>query len=144
MSLAQWLLCQIPASLLGIGIMLFFLAIPTVGILLVRRFVPVHQLRAHNDVAGPIFGTLGVIYAVLLAFVVIVCWQNFDRAGMNVVAEANNYANVYRNSAGFDQAFRNEVRKRMDAYLRAVVTDEWPRLAAVTTKHSGGVSGSRW
>jgi len=117
-------------ALLGIGILLFFLGIPTVGILLVRRFVPVSRLRAHNDVAGPIFATLGVIYAVLLAFVVIVSWQNFDRAQMNVVAEANNYANIYRNSAGFDEAFRNEVKKRMDAYLRAVIDDEWPRLGA--------------
>ena len=31
----------------------------------------------HNEVAGFIFATVGVVYAVLLAFVVIVVWEQF-------------------------------------------------------------------
>lgn len=129
MSVAHTLVAHIPAVLLGLIMVAIASTFSSAGVLLVRRYIGVDRLRDHNDVAGPIFGTLGVIYAVLLAFVVIVSWENYDRAQMDVVAEANNYANIYRNSSGFGERFRQEVRERMDVYLKTVIDDEWPRLA---------------
>ena len=48
------------------------------GLLLVQRLVPPRLRREHNDVAGFIYAVLGVAYAVLLAFVVIVTWETFS------------------------------------------------------------------
>ena len=124
MSVAHYLVANIPAAVLGLIMVAVATTFSTVGVLLVRRFVGFDKLREHNDVAGPIFGTLGVLYAVLLAFVVIVSWENYDRAHMDVVAEANNYANIYRNASGFDEAFRSEVRQRIDSYLQTVIDEE--------------------
>jgi hypothetical protein len=50
----------------------------------VQRLVPVTVRREHNDVAGFIYAVLGVIYAVLLALVVIAVWEQFDRARITV------------------------------------------------------------
>src|SRR5215212_7330405 len=44
------------------------------GLELVERLVPADARRQHNDVAGFIYAALGVIYAVLLALVVIAVW----------------------------------------------------------------------
>jgi hypothetical protein len=44
------------------------------GFELVHRLVPVASRQRHNDVAGFIYAALGVIYAVLLALVVITVW----------------------------------------------------------------------
>lgn len=129
MSVAHSLVAHIPSVLLGLIMVAIASTFSTVGILLVRRYVGFDKLRDHNDVAGPIFGTLGVLYAVLLAFVVIVSWENYDRAHMDVVAEANNYANIYRNASGFGEEFRTEIRERMDSYLQTVIDEEWPLLA---------------
>ena len=41
------------------------------GLELVQRLVPASSRLPHNDVAGFIYAALGVIYAVLLALVVI-------------------------------------------------------------------------
>jgi hypothetical protein len=41
------------------------------GLELVHRLVPAQSRQRHNDVAGFIYAALGVIYAVLLALVVI-------------------------------------------------------------------------
>ena len=41
------------------------------GLELVQRLVPAASRQRHNDVAGFIYAALGVIYAVLLALVVI-------------------------------------------------------------------------
>jgi hypothetical protein len=51
--------------------------------------------QEHNDVAGFIFATIGVFYAVLLAFVVIVGWEALTSARNTTYTEADQLANVY-------------------------------------------------
>src|SRR4030095_5225741 len=50
------------------------------GPLIVRRYVPLERLRDNNEVAGFKFATVGVIYAVLLAFAILVVWERFYQA----------------------------------------------------------------
>jgi hypothetical protein len=59
------------------------------GLALVQRLVPAAIRQEQNDVAGFIYAVLGVIYAVLLALVVIATWEEFGRARITVEAEAN-------------------------------------------------------
>ncbi len=60
-----------------------------IGLTLVQRLVPATIRKEHNDVAGFIYAALGVIYAVLLALVVIAVWEEFGRARVTVESEAN-------------------------------------------------------
>ena len=61
-----------------------------VGLALVQRLLPATIRKKHNnDVAGFIYAALGVIYAVLLALVVIAVWEEFGRARVTVESEAN-------------------------------------------------------
>ena len=55
------------------------------GPVIVRRYVEVSQLRTNNEVAGFKFGTVGVLYAVLLAFAVVVVWEKFNQAESTVL-----------------------------------------------------------
>jgi len=95
------------------------------GLALVRRLIPHHRLKLHNDVAGPIFGTLGVIYAVLLAFVVVIAWGNFDRAAQNVEREADSLSDLSRDAECFPLDFRQSVRSLISEYAKVVMQDEW-------------------
>jgi hypothetical protein len=47
---------------------------------------------------------------------------------MDVVEEANCYANIYRNMSGLDPDFSKGLRDRMDEYLQTVIKEEWPLL----------------
>jgi TRAP-type C4-dicarboxylate transport system permease small subunit len=49
------------------------------GLELAQRLVPADSRKPHNDVAGFIYAALGVIYAVLLALVVIAVWEESRR-----------------------------------------------------------------
>src|SRR5919112_1402313 len=60
-----------------------------VGFELVHRLVPAQSRQRHNDVAGFIYAALGVIYAVLLALVVITVWEEYQAASETVEEEAN-------------------------------------------------------
>jgi hypothetical protein len=62
--------------------------ISLIGLELVQRLVPAVARQRHNDVAGFIYAALGVIYAVLLALVVITVWEEYQAASETVEQEA--------------------------------------------------------
>src|SRR3954463_10052210 len=64
------------------------------GFELVHRLVPASSRQQHNDVAGFIYAALGVIYAVLLALVVIAVWEEYQSASETVEQEATATAEI--------------------------------------------------
>ena len=77
------------------------------GPVIVRRCCDYKQLRTNNEVAGFKFATVGVLYAVLLAFAVIVVWEKFNQAESEVAKEAGAAATVFRLIRGIDPRTRS-------------------------------------
>ena len=125
MSFSQWLLLNVPTIVIGLVILVISVGFAVGGVLLVRRCIPPSKLKSHHDIAGPIFSTLGVIYAVLLGFTTIVVWQDFNDANTTLVKEANYYSDIYRDMSGLSAAFREKADTAMDAYIDALINDEW-------------------
>src|ERR1700735_5146519 len=71
---------------------------------LVDRFAPREVRIAHNDLAGFILAVIGVIYAVLLAFVTIGVWERYEQAESRSFDEATNLAVAYRDADAFPQS----------------------------------------
>jgi hypothetical protein len=128
---------------------LFLLLLPATlfamaGPAIVRRYVPFERLRTNNEVAGFKFATVGVIYAVLLAFAVIVVWERFNRAEENVAKEAGATATIYRLSRALDAPHGDAIRKATTAYLMSAIHDDWPAMgrgmdSAATTEAMGAL-----
>jgi len=98
------------------------------GPVLVRRYVTLDKLAANNEVAGFKFSVVGVLYAVLLAFAIIVVWEKFDNAETIVAREAGAATNVYRLSYGLAEEPATSLRARLGAYLAATISDDWPAM----------------
>ncbi len=128
MAFSQWLILHIPAVLLCIILMTIAIISSVGGIFITRHFVSHRILKMHNDIAGAIFATLGVIYAVLLAFTVIITWENFDKAHVNVEKEANCLTDLYRNSESFQEPFKHEVHVLLSEYANTTVNEAWEKL----------------
>jgi hypothetical protein len=71
-----------------------------VGTLVARRFIREVVADNHNDVLAPIFLTAGVIYAVLLGFMVLAMWGSYDTARTNTAEEASLLVPLYRQTMG--------------------------------------------
>jgi hypothetical protein len=94
-----------------------------------RRLLPIELRRRHNDVAAAIFSIIGVTYAVLLAFVATLAWEDYNKAKAASYAEAALIDNVYNLSAGFADPEKSSIRNEIVGYARHVVTVEWPAQA---------------
>lgn len=99
------------------------------GLVLVRRFVPVASLAQHTDVAGYVYAVIGVLYAVMLAQMVITSWEEFRDAGASATDEASAVLNLSRLADGLPEEGRITVQTALQAYARHVIDVEWAELS---------------
>ena len=102
--------------------------VAVVGLAVVQRLVPPERREKHNNVAGFIYAVLGVAYAVLLAFMLIAVWQDYNTAQTNVESEANELAGVYFLASRLPASERTNVQDLARTYARVVVEEEWPMM----------------
>jgi hypothetical protein len=98
------------------------------GLALVQRLVPATIRKEHNEVAGFIYAALGVIYAVLLALVVIAVWEEFGRARVTVEGEANALAEIFWLAHRLPEPERHQLQELARSYAEEVVDKEWPLM----------------
>ncbi len=98
------------------------------GLLLVRKLYPKGDKITHNDVAGPIMTTIGTVLAVLLTFMVVAMWQEYDAAAQVASHEAGELADVYHDSFALPDGTGKPIRADILRYLHLTVYDEWPLM----------------
>lgn len=98
------------------------------GLTLVQLLVPTASRQRHNDVAGFIYAVLGVVYAVLLALVVIAVWEDYGRARETVEVEANATAEIFWLAHRLPEPERGRLQELSRSYAREVVNTEWPLM----------------
>lgn len=121
-------LCALPLWLGAFFTVLLPTALAMLGPILVRKRYSLSLLVKNNEIAGFKFATVGVIYAVILAFAIVAVWDKFNEAEALVLKEAGAAATLYRVSTG-DEPNARALRTALDTYLTAVVEDDWPQMA---------------
>lgn len=96
--------------------------------LFVRMRIPEEEHQTNNEVAGFIFAAVGSIYGVLLAFIVLVVWQSFDRAQVTVEQEANTVVNIFRLGQEVPAPYGLEIQNFAKEYSQNVIGLEWAEM----------------
>jgi Protein of unknown function (DUF4239) len=131
----SYFLSSLPLWLLIALIVVLPTALAVGAQVLIRKWVGVDRLVKNNEIAGFKFATVGVIYAVLLAFTVIVVWEKFSEAQTAVADEAGATSALFHYAAGKEPEAL-AVRTALANYLSAAIKDEWPAMARETESPS--------
>ena len=100
------------------------------GLMLATRFAyGVDWLRLNNEVAGFKFAVIGVFYAVLLAYVVVAVWENYQKTEEAVRNDAKAVVDLHRISFGLPAEAGAGIRTHLLAYTKDVRDDEWMTMA---------------
>ncbi|MEV6972353.1 DUF4239 domain-containing protein [Kitasatospora sp. NPDC093806] len=105
------------------------LAVVALGLRLLPRRPPGKGRAPSNEVAGAIFAMVGVLYAVLLGFVVIVVWEAADAARDTTFREADHLAGLYWNSRQFPGPEGTRLTDLTLEYAHTVIDREWSMMA---------------
>lgn len=122
-----WLL-HIPPSVLGLLWVAVIVGISVGGLVVFRRVVPHTRFENANAVSGTVFQLGGVLYAVLVAFVVVVVWEQFGDAQDATSDEATAITDLLRDSAALPPESQQQVQQALLTYTRYVVDEEFPRM----------------
>jgi hypothetical protein len=112
-----------------IAILLLVIAGVILSVRLLHTYWPYTKRREHNDVAGFVFAGIGVMYGVLLAFVVIVGWEGLASARTITYNEADQLADVYWLARGLPAPQDAAIQGLALSYAHTVVASEWPLMA---------------
>jgi len=121
--------------IVGLGTLL-----ATLGPTVVRHFVALERLTTNNEIAGFKFATVGVLYAVLLAFAIIVVWQKYADAETTVAQEAGAASAIFQLSYGIDEKPGTALRSALSSYLVHTIADDWAAMERLTP---GGSASAR-
>ncbi len=105
-----------------------FVLYGAIGTTAVRKLIHGQIAEGHNDVLVPLFLTAGVIYAVLLGFMVVGEWESYDTARANTGEEAAVLVPLYRQTTVMNAQGRDAMRKVLREYAEHVVQG-WERFA---------------
>lgn len=132
-------LSALPLWISAILLVILPTIVAAAGLVLVRKRVGLARLVVNNEVAGFKFAVVGVIYAVLLAFAVIVVWERYSEAEVAVVHEAGAAATLYRLAAG-PEPEAAATRSALSHYLQVVIESDWPQMAKERESHEATVA----
>jgi len=104
-------------------------AIAVAGLYLVRKRYPADVLKENHEVAAIIFNAFGVLYAVVVAFVVFVTWNGYDEATKNLQLEASQVLDLFHSAKAFPDPASKVIQDGLIDYTNSVHNDELRRMA---------------
>jgi hypothetical protein len=122
------LLFNLPTPLLLLLIVGGSVVLTMAATYFVRMQLKEKEHAQNNEVAGFLLAAVGVVYGVLLAFMVLVVWQSFEEAQVTVEDEANVLVNIYRLGQELPEPFGGQVKAGAIEYAQRVINEEWDEM----------------
>jgi hypothetical protein len=110
----------------GVLCIILTIIVGVFGVRVVRKLIPSEILRQTNEIAAPIHAAIGVIYAVFLAFVVVIVWGQYNNADDAADSEANSLIALERSTSFFPDSIKLQLREKIRLYSNSVINTEWP------------------
>src|SRR5438309_10480522 len=99
------------------------------GVHLVRKKYSADVLKENHEVAAIIFNALGLLYGVVVAFVVFVTWSGYDDATKNLQLEASDTIDLFYSATAFAEPVGKVVQRGLMDYADSVYRDEVNRMS---------------
>jgi hypothetical protein len=115
-----------PTWLVGLVVIGIWTGVSLAGLYIFHRLVDVHMRHKDTETVGLTYAIVAVVYAVLIAFIVVDVFETFAKGDEIATAEANKLSNLMLDSAGLPPQMAGAVRADLDQYIDIVVKSEWP------------------
>ncbi len=115
-------------ALAAFGILIAGVLITTACIYIVRHWIP-DDIKGQASDSWAIFAFCGVLYALVVGFVLSFALSGYQDTNAEAGAEAHSVTGLSRAATLFDADSRDRIGHELICYSRAVIEDEWPRMS---------------
>jgi Protein of unknown function (DUF4239) len=130
---------------------LLLLAVVIVGAVLIAvgsvwlgsRVLSAETGPQHNSALSPYVTVVGLVYGALLGFTVVVGWQEFLSAEVNVSSEASTLTTMYRQTVAMPQPEQSQIREQLRQYAEALQGPEWGKqdFGRISSRGRAAITG---
>src|SRR3954454_20222757 len=114
------LLNTLPVTVIMVLTVAVTLGAVVLAVWLTRRIVPATVDGFHAEISAPMLGVVAAVFGLLLAFVIVIAYQNYLEAQANVDREAGALASLVRDSDAFPEPGGVNSRNAVGTYLHSV------------------------
>ena len=119
-TIPSWLLLFVAIAVAG--------GLTAAGQLAVRRAFPRVDFADFNAVSGIVLGVVGALFAVTVAFIIAIVWQEFDATSQRSGREVGAALDLWHVSRGLREPAGGQLRRELVGYADLLVNDEWPKM----------------
>jgi Na+/proline symporter len=123
------LILYLPVALSFLIVSVITTSVALAGLRFVRKTYPAEVLKENHEVAAIIFNSFGLLYGVVVAFVVFVTWGGYDDAKKNLEMEANEADDIFHITKTFPDPARGMIQQGLIDYIASVYNDELKRMS---------------
>jgi hypothetical protein len=120
---------ELPAEVSFLLICCVTVLIVVTGLRFVRKRYPQEVLKENHEVAAVMFNAFGLLYAIVVAFVVFATWGRYDDAGKDLELEASQAADIFFVARAFPDSTSKQIRQALLEYTSSVVEDEFMTMS---------------
>ena len=107
----------------------FFIGTSMLMLIIVRCCIHYKLRQSHNDVITSIFNKAGTIIGIMMAFVVVILWQDYHKAMDNALKEGTEALGLYRDLIIYPNVKQAEIaRNSLVNFVKLVINDEYPAM----------------
>jgi hypothetical protein len=122
-------LLNLPAGISFLIVSVITTAVALAGLRFVRTKYSAEVLKENHEVAAIIFNAFGLLYAVVVAFVVFVTWSGYDDATKTLQMEANEADDIFHIARSFPDVANKIIQQGLIDYTASVYNDELKRMS---------------
>ncbi|GAB3236115.1 hypothetical protein GCM10027447_34200 [Glycomyces halotolerans] len=123
----------------GLAFTVIVVTAACVIVALLQWISPPTERERNNEIGTTLFELITVLYAIVLAFVLITAWENRSEAAHVTYDEAAGLVEVYWAASSLPVEERVEVRAAVREYTRLVVDEEWSAMGDIEPVDSEGL-----
>jgi uncharacterized protein DUF4239 len=126
--MSDWLLnLRVPWMALVVFLGTYFVA--ALIYLIVVRLAVDERARAFKALSPGMLPPLGIIFGLLVGFIAVQVWSDFDRAKVAVANEASALRSVALLAGTFPKEQETRIRALINRHIEVAVNQEWPAMA---------------
>ena len=116
---------KLPAGMLCIVFVSAIIAVAQLGLTVFNKLQGRNKTFRNNEVAGIMFGAVGLIYSLILAFVIVAVWGNYEDLTKDIQAETDKMNNIITHTSTMPDSIRIPIHQALYNYCQQVKDKEW-------------------
>ena len=116
---------NVPTGILCLAFVVAIILAGQVGLHVFNLVKGQKRLPCSNEVTGLIFGAISLIYSLILAFVIVAVWGNYEDLSKTISTEADKLNSIMAHTATLPDSVQREMKLAMSNYCSQVMEKEW-------------------